>query len=98
MLASQQEPLLTDPKKKYKIYGTVEPGFERVLESYIALFEQGVEKNSQLCIYHKERKVVDVWGEWPGYRKNCKFNGDSLMDIFSSGKSLGNICINILHD
>lgn len=92
------EQLLSDPEKDYKIHGEVAPGFEGVVDRYKEIFEQGIEKNSQMCIYYKGKKVVDVWGEVPGYRKDSKFCGDTLMDIFSSGKNLGAIMMAILHD
>ena len=41
---------------------------------------------------------MDIWGEVPGYRENSTFNGDSLMNMFSSGKNLGAILIAIMHD
>lgn len=42
----ESEALLSDPRKRYKIHGYVEPGFERVLDQFIKFFEEGVEKNS----------------------------------------------------
>ena len=42
----ESEPLLTDPKKPYKIYGWVEEEFKPVLDQYIKYFEEGVEKHS----------------------------------------------------
>ena len=62
------------------------------------MFDTGVEKNSQLVVYHKGKKVIDLWGETPGYRKDSKFNGDTLVNVFSSGKSLGPIMMAILYD
>ena len=97
-MESVKEALVSDPKKRYRIYGEVEPGFEPILNRYAKMFEEGAEKNSQLCIYYKDRKVVDVWGEVPGYRKNENFDGNCLMNIFSSGKSLGAICMAFLRD
>lgn len=85
----EEEKLLSDPKKEYRIRGFVEPGFEPVVERYAKLFDEGVEKNSQLCIYHEGRKVVDIWGETPGLHKGINFNCDSMMNIFSCGKMLG---------
>lgn len=94
-------PLLTDPqsKKPYKIYGHVSKGFEPALQKFISLFDEGVDKNSQLCVYHKGEKVIDIWGETPGSRgKEFKFSPDSLVLIFSAGKTIGSIMMAILHD
>ena len=70
-----------------------------MLQRFISLFEEGIDKNSQLCIYHKENKVVDIWGETPGFRgKDVKYGPDTLVAIFSSGKSIGSIMMGVLHD
>jgi len=68
-----------------QIHGTVAPGFESVK----ALYEQNMrtlaERQTQLCVYHKGEKVVDLWAsteDVPG------FSPDSLINVFSSGKSL----------
>ena len=92
------ENLLSDPSKPYNVYGHVEPGFEGVLEKFQYIYDIGIDKNSQLCIYYQGRKVVDIWGETPGYVKDSKFNGNTLMNIYSSGKVLGSIMTAIMYD
>ncbi|EAQ98071.1 serine hydrolase domain-containing protein [Congregibacter litoralis] len=72
------------------VKGTTASGFE----SLGHLFEQQMrtlaEENAQLCVYHRGKKVVDLWAS-----KNADpdFNADSLVNIFSSGKSLEAIAI-----
>merc|ERR1712198_713270 len=51
-------------------------------------FRLGTEENSQLCIYVKGVKVVDLWGST---NVNSKFDGDSLTTVMSSAKSLTSI-------
>jgi CubicO group peptidase (beta-lactamase class C family) len=43
------------------------------------------EKNTQLCVYHRGEKVVDLWASATG---DGTFSPDSLINVFSSGKSL----------
>ncbi len=73
-----------------QIGGSVAPGFEPVK----ALFEHNLrtlaERSIQLCIYHKGKKVVDLWGS-PA--KEGNFGSDSISNIFSSGKSLEAIAL-----
>ena len=69
-----------------------------MLDRYIQLYEEGVEKHSQLCIYHEGRKVVDIWGEYPGLHKGLQYDGEVVTPIWSSGKSLASICMAFLHD
>jgi CubicO group peptidase (beta-lactamase class C family) len=43
------------------------------------------EKNTQLCVYHRGEKVVDLWAT---AIEDASFSPDSLVNVFSSGKSL----------
>jgi CubicO group peptidase (beta-lactamase class C family) len=48
------------------------------------------EKNSQLCVYYRGEKVVDLWAS---AIDDSSFLADSLINVFSSGKSLEAIAI-----
>ena len=48
------------------------------------------EKNAQLCVYHRGIKVVDLWCS---KTHDPNFGADSLINVFSSGKSLEAIAI-----
>lgn len=83
----------TNTSNRIQIEGSVEPGFE----SLKALFEKEMnskeEDSAQLCIYHQGRKVVDLWAS-----RHSDFSPDSLINIFSSGKSLEAIALAHLLD
>lgn len=76
---------MTNQNEDIQINGTVEPGFESVK----ALFEKNMrtlqERDNQLCVYHQGNRVVDLWASADG---NTAFSPDSLINVFSSGKSL----------
>lgn len=82
-------------KEDIQIHGTVAPGFESVK----ALFEQNMrhlaERHNQLCIYHKGKMVVDLWASAVPEEA---FSPDSLVNIFSSGKSFEAIAIAWAYD
>jgi CubicO group peptidase (beta-lactamase class C family) len=42
------------------------------------------ERNTQLCVYHQGEKVVDLWAS---AIEDSNFSPDSLVNVFSSGKS-----------
>ena len=67
------------------IEGTVAPGFESVKELFERNMNTLAEENAQLCIYVGEDKVVDLWAST---NSDSDFTADSLVNIFSSGKSL----------
>jgi CubicO group peptidase (beta-lactamase class C family) len=72
------------------VQGTVAPGFESVREVYEHELQTMAEKNTQLCVYHKGEKVVDLWASTTN---DPRFSPDSIVNIFSSGKSLEAIAI-----
>ena len=78
-----------------KIEGHVAAGFEPVK----ALFERNmntlVERNAQLCIHVGEERVVDLWAT---AIDDTDFTADSLVNVFSSGKSLEAITMAMLFD
>jgi CubicO group peptidase (beta-lactamase class C family) len=53
------------------------------------------EKNTQLCVYHRGEKVVDLWAT---AIEDNRFSADSLVNVFSSGKSLEAIAMASLVD
>jgi len=73
-----------------QIEGTVAAGFESVEALYRHNMRHLMERNTQLCVYHRGEKVVDLWAT-AGEDNN--FSADSLVNVFSSGKSLEAIAI-----
>ncbi|WP_159819289.1 serine hydrolase domain-containing protein [Colwellia sp. 20A7] len=71
-------------EKKCQIHGMVEPGFESIKQLYEHNM-QTTEENSQLCVYYQGDKVVDLWASTT---EDDNFSPDSIINIFSSGKSL----------
>lgn len=76
--------------KKCLVQGTVAPGFESVLQLYENNMNTWAEENTQLCVYYQGKKVVDLWASTAN---DSNFSADSLINVFSSGKSLESIAI-----
>jgi CubicO group peptidase (beta-lactamase class C family) len=76
--------------KQFRIEGTVASGFESVKRLYEHNMRTLAEESTQLCVYHGEEKVVDLWAS---ITDNTEFSADSLINVFSSGKSLEAIAI-----
>ena len=68
--------------EQIRIDGTVAPGFEPVKSLFEHNMRTQAEESAQLCVYVGEEKVVDVWAT-----SDSGFSADSLVNIFSSGKS-----------
>lgn len=73
-----------------RIDGTVAAGFEPVAEAFERTMHSLSEDNAQLCVYVGDDCVVDLVGSAEG---DEDFNADSLVNVFSSGKSLEAIAL-----
>jgi CubicO group peptidase (beta-lactamase class C family) len=71
--------------KTVEIHGSVTPGFESVKDLYEHKMHTLEERQTQLCVYHQGNKVVDLWAT---AEDHPEFSPDSLVNVFSSGKSL----------
>ncbi|MEX1665299.1 serine hydrolase domain-containing protein [Zhongshania arctica] len=78
-----------------QINGTVAPGYESVKQLYQHNMNTLTERNTQLCIYVGEECVVDLWAS---AIDDATFSADSLVNIWSSGKSLEPILLGMLID
>lgn len=76
--------------KKCNIHGTVAPGFESVRQLYEHNMNTMAEENTQLCVYYRGEKVVDLWAS---ATNDNSFSADSIINAFSSGKSLESIAM-----
>ncbi len=74
----------------FQAQGGVAPGFESVKSLFEHEMRTLAEENAQLCVYHRGEKVVDLWGSVVG---DSAFTADSLVNVFSSGKSLEAIAV-----
>jgi CubicO group peptidase (beta-lactamase class C family) len=77
------------------IEGTVAPGFESVKQLYERNMHNLAERNTQLCVYVGDQCVVDLWGS---AIDDTGFSANSLVNVFSSGKSLEAIMLAMLLD
>jgi len=76
--------------QQVRIEGTVAPGFESVRTVYEDRIRTMAEENAQLCVYHRGEKVVDLWSS---NHRDERFSADSIVNVFSSGKSLEAIAL-----
>ena len=86
----------------FTIGGTVAPGYEPVKAAFAGNFELGLERDSQLCIYHKGERVVDLWGSCnePGVSTAPAegYDADTLQIVFSSTKACSSVVMAVAAD
>ncbi len=73
-----------------RVQGGVKPGFEPVRALYEQEMRTMAEEHTQLCVYYRGERVVDLWA---APADDAAFSPDSLVNVFSSGKSLESIAI-----
>ena len=78
-----------------KIEGSVAPGFESVKQLFEDQMHTMAERQAQLCVYHRGERVVDLWADKIG---DSNYSADSIVNVFSSGKSLEAIAVAYLVD
>ena len=93
------------------VYGTVEKGWEEVREAFIENFALNLERGAQLTIYQHSKLVVDLHGNGNTSssessifdsmlkrKPKAVYNGDTIQNMYSSGKNMEVICIAVLVD
>jgi CubicO group peptidase (beta-lactamase class C family) len=76
--------------RNLRVEGAVAPGFESVKRVYEREMATMAEEHTQLCVYYKGERVVDLWATTTN---DARFSPDSIINVFSSGKSLESIAI-----
>jgi CubicO group peptidase (beta-lactamase class C family) len=79
-----------------QVYGEVAPGFERVKDAFAANFEINDEVGAACSVYHRGKKVVDLWGGVADEQSGRPWAEDSIVLVASSTKGATAICANLL--
>ncbi len=77
--------------------GFVEPGFEPVRYEFERNFEERKELGAAFAVYHRGKKVVDLWG---GHRERVQKSPwleDTLTTVFSTTKGIAALTLALAH-
>ena len=85
-----------DKSQMTEINGEVAPGFERVKVAFATNFEQYGEVGAACSVYHRGKKVVDLWGGVADEENGRLWAKDSIVLVFSSTKGATAICAHLL--
>jgi CubicO group peptidase (beta-lactamase class C family) len=75
------------------INGNVEPGFEPVREAFARNFSERGELGAACAVFHKGRKVVDLWGGVRDDKTGAPWERDTMVPVFSSTKGFAAITL-----
>lgn len=73
--------------------GLVEPGWESVKEAFEKNFELGEEIGAAASVYHRGRKVVDLWGGSFDETAAQPYDDSTLQLVFSTSKGIVAIAV-----
>jgi len=78
------------------VYGSVEPGFEGVRHAFARNFAERGEVGAALCVRHRGRPVVDLWGGLADRETGRPWERDTLCLVFSATKGVTAIVVHRL--
>ncbi|WP_158894810.1 serine hydrolase domain-containing protein [Amycolatopsis anabasis] len=78
------------------IDGEVAPGFEPVRAAFAANFEHGGDVGAAVSVYHRGRKVVDLWGGVADPETGRVWAPESLVLVYSATKAAATISAHLL--
>jgi CubicO group peptidase (beta-lactamase class C family) len=79
------------------IQGSVEPGFEPVRIEFARNFSDRKELGAAFAVYHRGRKVVDLWGGHRDSKHETQWQADTLTTVFSSTKGIASLVMALAH-
>lgn len=79
-----------------EVHGFTEPGFEAVADAFTANFTEHGDIGAAVCVYHRGRPVVDLWGGQADRETGRPWESDTLQLVFSSTKGVTATCVHLL--
>ncbi len=83
------------------IYGTVQPGFERVRDAFLANFQRAdddAELGAALAVYRDGHCVVDLWGGFADAARKRLWTRGTLVNVWSATKGVVALAVAMLVD
>ncbi|MFA7761422.1 serine hydrolase domain-containing protein [Streptomyces sp. NPDC048723] len=74
--------------RDFPLGGTAEPSFAEVAEAFRRNFASGAEVGAGVCVYHRGRPVVDLWGGFANEARTDLWRPDTLCILASPTKGL----------
>ena len=82
---------------RIRIDGQVSAGFEAVRDAFAENFSRRHELGGACCVYHRGKKVVDLWGGVRNKRTGEPWEQDTLVVVYSTTKGLAAMTLAVAH-
>jgi CubicO group peptidase (beta-lactamase class C family) len=84
-------------EQRFNIHGNVTPEFQNVADAFTENFVRRHELGGGCCAYHRDEKVVDLWGGIRNKRTGDPWEQDTMVIVYSSTKGLAAMTLAIAH-
>jgi len=81
-----------------ELYGTCDPRFEKVRDTFAAAFERGEEIGAAVSVMLDGERVVDLWAGHADAARTRPWQHDTLVNVFSTTKGMTALCAHRLVD
>ncbi|MEZ5323309.1 MAG: serine hydrolase domain-containing protein [Microthrixaceae bacterium] len=78
------------------VHGFAEPGFSTVVDAFEANFTHHGDIGAAVCVYHRGRPVVDIWGGYADRERGHHWERDTVQLVFSTTKGMVATCVHLL--
>lgn len=79
-----------------EVHGEVDPAFGAVRDAFAANFAEHGDIGAAVCVYHRGRPVVDLWGGLADRDAGRAWERDTLQLVFSATKGIAATCVHLL--
>jgi CubicO group peptidase (beta-lactamase class C family) len=86
-----------DVPQRMRIDGHVSAGFEAVRDAFAANFARRHELGGACCVYHRGKKVVDLWGGVRNRATGEPWERDTMAIVYSATKGLAAMTLALAH-
>ena len=80
-----------------EICGNYDPAFAQVVDAFEKNFEEG-DLGACCAVFVDGQVVVDIWGGIADFEKNTLWGKDTIVNVWSTTKTMAAICILMLYD
>ena len=80
-----------------EICGNYDPAFAEVVNAFEKNFEEG-DLGACCAVFVDGQVVVDIWGGIADFEKNPRWGKDTIVNVWSTTKTMAAICILMLYD